>query len=136
MGGKFVIAYIDDILIYSHSLAQHVSHVRQVLACLLHHQLYIKAEKYAFHQTNISFLGYIIGLEGVRMEAQKVDAIASWPVLKTFRDLQQFLGSANFLPSFHTGFQLCRSPPLSPPEGETYEAPLEVTLPMTAFEGH
>ncbi|KAI2646340.1 Transposon Tf2-9 polyprotein [Labeo rohita] len=66
---KFVIAYIDDILIYSMSEAEHIHQVRTVLSRLLENQLYVKAEKCEFIQT--SFLGYHISHQGVRMDTAK-----------------------------------------------------------------
>ncbi len=57
---RWVIVYIDDILIYSNTQEEHVRHVRAVLKRLLQHQLYVKDEKCEFHQTSTSFLGYVI----------------------------------------------------------------------------
>lgn len=63
MLGKYVVAYIDDILVYSPSLSVHVDHVRQKLRRLMSHHLHVKAEKCLFHQTSISFLGYHVDPE-------------------------------------------------------------------------
>lgn len=60
----FVIAYIDDILIYSPNLKPHVSHVRAILQRLAEHNLYAKLEKYEFHCPSITFLGYVISSVG------------------------------------------------------------------------
>lgn len=60
MLGKYVVAYIDDILVHSPSLSMHVSHVCQVLQRLMRRNLYVKAEKCLFYQTSISFLGYLM----------------------------------------------------------------------------
>lgn len=60
MLGKFVIAYIGNILIYSPSPESHVTHVKRVLSCLLENQLYVKGEKCKFHVPIVSFLRYII----------------------------------------------------------------------------
>lgn len=78
MLNHWVIVYIDDILIYSNSLEDHVRHVRSVLQRLIKHQLYAKAEKCEFHQTSVSFLGYIISPEGVAMDDSKVQAVLKW----------------------------------------------------------
>lgn len=110
MIGKYVVAYIDDILIYSTTLAQHYLHVRQVLARLLHHQLYVKLEKCLFHQTTISFLGYVIGPDGARMEDQKVEAVTQWPAPKNIKELQRFLGFANFYRRFIRSFSSVAAP--------------------------
>lgn len=79
MVNRWVIVYIDDILIYSNSLTEHITHVRAVLQWLLSHQQYAKAEKCEFHQTAVSFLGYIISLEGIAMDDGKVCAVLNWP---------------------------------------------------------
>ncbi|KAK3530943.1 hypothetical protein QTP70_006494 [Hemibagrus guttatus] len=67
--GKWVITYIDDILVYSTSPEEHVLHVREVLSRLQQHHLYVKLEKCEFHQTTVTFLGYVISRRGVEMDA-------------------------------------------------------------------
>ncbi|KAL0177702.1 hypothetical protein M9458_026596, partial [Cirrhinus mrigala] len=101
---RFVIVYIDDILIYSRSEAEHRHHVAEVLQKLREHQLYLKAEKCSFHQPSIHFLGYIIDRHGVRMDEGKVEAVISWPEPKTIKELQRFLGFANFYRRFIKGY--------------------------------
>jgi Rad3-related DNA helicase len=65
--GQGVVAYMDDILVYS-TRAEHVALVRKVLGRLLEHDLYVKDEKHLFFQQAISFLGYRISMSGVEME--------------------------------------------------------------------
>ncbi|KAL0150076.1 hypothetical protein M9458_054735, partial [Cirrhinus mrigala] len=101
---RFVIVYIDDILIYSRSEAEHRHHVVEVLQKLREHQLYLKAEKCSFHQPSIHFLGYIIDRHGVRMDEGKVEAVISWPEPKSIKELQRFLGFANFYRRFIKGY--------------------------------
>ncbi|KAI2649284.1 Retrotransposon-derived protein PEG10 [Labeo rohita] len=96
MLNRWVIVYIDDILVYSRSLSEHVNHVRLVLQRLIKHQLYAKEEKCEFHRNTISFLGYIISAEGVAMDEKKVNAVLRWPRPSTLKELQRFLGFANF----------------------------------------
>lgn len=60
MLNHYVIAYIDDILIYSPNLEQHITHVRAILRRLADHHLYVKLEKCEFHRPSVTFLGYII----------------------------------------------------------------------------
>lgn len=85
---RWVIVYIDDILIYSSTYEEHVQHVRAVLQRLIEHQLYAKAEKCEFHQTTTSFLGYIISQKGVAMDERKVKAVLDWPQPTTLKELQ------------------------------------------------
>lgn len=91
-----VIVYMDDILVYSRTFEEHVSHVRQVIQRLIKRNLYAKREKCTFHQTSISFLGYVIDAQGVAMDRSKVDAVLSWPKPTNVKELQRFLGFANF----------------------------------------
>ncbi|KAK3507516.1 hypothetical protein QTP70_028076 [Hemibagrus guttatus] len=94
--GRGVIAYIDDILVYSASMEEHVIQVREVLARLQQHHLYVKLEKCEFHRSKVTFLGYVISHQGVEMDTVKVQAVTGWPEPSTVRELQRFLGFANF----------------------------------------
>ncbi|KAK3556266.1 hypothetical protein QTP70_007071 [Hemibagrus guttatus] len=93
---KFVLVYIDNILIYSRSLAEHCHHVAEVLKRLREFQLFLKAEKCSFHQPSVQFLGYNIDSSGIQMDEGKVAAIKDWPTPTTVKELQRFLGFANF----------------------------------------
>lgn len=107
---QFVIVYIDDILIYSHDLQEHRRHVLQVLQRLREHHLYLKLEKREFHQSFVSFLGYVISGDGVRMEQNKVSAVSQWKEPQTIKELQHFLGFANFYRRFIKNFSLLATP--------------------------
>ncbi len=107
---RWVIVYIDDILIYSNTQEEHVRHVRAVLKRQLQHQLYVKAEKCEFHQTSTSFLGYVISQDGVSMDDKKVQAVLDWPQPQTVKELQRFLGFANFYRRFIRNFSSIASP--------------------------
>ncbi|KAK3512381.1 hypothetical protein QTP70_007448 [Hemibagrus guttatus] len=98
--GKWVIAYINDILVYSNSLEEHVLHVREVLSRLQQHHLYVKLEKCEFHRTMVTFLGYVSSRRGVEMDMAKVRAVTDWPAPTTVWELQRFLGFANFYRRF------------------------------------
>ncbi|KAK3517125.1 hypothetical protein QTP86_004013, partial [Hemibagrus guttatus] len=76
---KYVVAYIDDILIYSKSEEEHQGHVRTVLTRLLENQLYVKAEKCEFHVQRTSFLGYKVSYQVVEMDNSKITAVTEWP---------------------------------------------------------
>ncbi|KAL0150331.1 hypothetical protein M9458_054333 [Cirrhinus mrigala] len=110
MLNRWVIVYIDDILVYSRSLPEHINHVRLVLQRLIKHQLYAKEEKCEFHRDTISFLGYIISAEGVAMDEKKVRAVLKWPRPSTLRELQRFLGFANFYRRFIRHFSSVAAP--------------------------
>ncbi|KAK3561062.1 hypothetical protein QTP86_026373 [Hemibagrus guttatus] len=107
---KFVLVYIDDILIYSWSLAEHRHHLAEVLKHLREFQLFLKAEKCSFHQPSVQFLGYNIDSSGIRMDEGKVAAIKDWPTLTTVKELQRFLGFANFYRQFIQNYSSISNP--------------------------
>uniref|UniRef100_A0A674PJ94 Uncharacterized protein n=1 Tax=Takifugu rubripes TaxID=31033 RepID=A0A674PJ94_TAKRU len=110
MLNKTVFVYLDDILIFSCSKEEHVHHVQAVLQRLLENSLFVKAEKCEFHATSVSFLGYIIGQGSVEMDPSKVSAVTSWPVPESRRQLQRFLGFANFYRRFIRGYSTVAAP--------------------------
>ena len=95
-----VFVYLDDILIFSRSRQEHVVHVRQVLQRLLENQLFVKAEKCEFHVSEVSFLGFVINAGKIQMDPEKTRAVTDWPTPSTRRELQRFLGFANFYRRF------------------------------------
>ena len=107
---RFVVVYIDDILIYSDNVQDHVKHVKAVLNRLLEHDLFVKAEKCLFHQSSISFLGYVLNSQGVQMDEEKVRAVLNWPRPKTTKELQRFLGFSNFYRRFIRNFSSVAAP--------------------------
>ncbi len=107
---RFVIVYIDDILIYSRNQAEHRHHVEQVLQKLREYHLYLKLEKCEFHQTTIQFLGYVISPLGVQMDNHKLQTIRDWPLPSSVKELQRFLGFANFYLRFIQAFSTITAP--------------------------
>jgi hypothetical protein len=97
---KCVIIYLDDILVYSTTREQHTKDVRNILDKLRQHNLWTKLEKCKFYQDSVEFLGYIITREGIMMDEKKVESVLSWPTPKTVKDIQAFLGFANFYRRF------------------------------------
>ena len=91
-----VIIYLDDILIYSDNMDLHQEHVCEVLHRLCKHKLYANPDKCEFHSTTVEYLGYILSLEGLSMAEDKVKAILDWLVPRKIKDIQSFLGFANF----------------------------------------
>lgn len=94
------VAYMDDILIYSTDPEEHERHVRLVLERLRKYKLYVKLSKCEFNTQQVDFLGYRVGTDGVSMDPSRVTAIEEWPTPKSFRDIQVFLGFANFYRGF------------------------------------
>ncbi|KAL0153076.1 hypothetical protein M9458_051675 [Cirrhinus mrigala] len=106
---RFVVVYIDNILIYSRNLAEDRQHVQQVLHKLREHSLYLKLEKCEFHRSSVQFLGYI-SAEGVQMDQGKVSAIQEWPQPLTVKELQRFLGFSNFYRCFIKDYSSITAP--------------------------
>lgn len=96
----FCIVYMDDILVYSNSREEHTHHVRAVLERLKEYSLFVKLSKCQFYTDEVDFLGYRVGVAGVSMDPSKVIAIRDWQRPKTFREIQCFLGFANFYRGF------------------------------------
>ena len=93
----FVIVYLDDILIYTEDEGQgHVEAVRWVLDLLRKNGFFANLKKCRFHQDEVRFLGYVVSAQGVRIEDERIEAVRNWPEPKLVRDIQVFLGFANF----------------------------------------
>ena len=106
----FVIVYLDDILVYSESTEEHVGHVRQVLERLRTNQLYCAPDKCEFHVTSVEFLGYVVTTNGVTMDESKVRTVVDWPQPESIRQIQVFLGFANFYRRFIRHYSRVVSP--------------------------
>ena len=94
--GKFVVVYFDDILIYSKTEAAHYNHVREVLVVLQANELYINLKKYSFLTDKLLFLGYVVSVDGIHVDEDKVHAVREWPTPKTMSDVWNFHGLATF----------------------------------------
>ncbi|KAG7674262.1 hypothetical protein KSW81_006082 [Nannochloris sp. 'desiccata'] len=97
---KFLVVYLDDILIFSKTAEEHDRHIRYVLDRLREHQLHAGLQKCRFFQTEIEFVGYLLTAEGIHMLPKKVDAILNWPVPTTASQVKSFLGLATFYRHF------------------------------------
>ena len=99
-----VIVYLDDILIYTKSLEEHRALIKQVLARLERHDLAISLKKSVFHVDKVEFLGYIVGKDRVTMSKKKVESILSWKAPQSVKEVQIFIGFANFYGRFIENF--------------------------------
>ncbi len=97
---RFVVVYLDDILIYSTSIDEHHDHIRQVLQVLRDNELYAKAEKCDFHRESVDYLGFHVSSKGITMDPKKVEDILNWNPPTTVRGVRGFLGFANFYRRF------------------------------------
>lgn len=107
---RFVIVFLDDILIFSKSEEEHEQHVRQVLEILRKNKLYAQESKCAFFKRSISFLGHAVSEDGISMEQDKVKAIQEWPAPTSIPTLRSFLGLAGYYRRFVKGFSRIASP--------------------------
>ena len=95
-----VIIYLDDILIYSDDPTKHIEHVCEVLCRLRKHGLYARPDKCRFSSDTVEYLGFILTKEGLEMDSSKVQTIQDWPEPRKVKDIQSFLGFANFYRRF------------------------------------
>jgi len=95
-----IVVYLDDILIYSNDIIQHWSYVKGVLKWLQKAGLYAKAEKCKFHSDSMEYLGYVLSPSGLTMSDTKVKTIQEWSEPKKVKNIQFFLGFANFYRCF------------------------------------
>jgi len=91
-----IIVYLDDILIYSEDMESHQQHVWEVLHRLRLHGLFAKPEKCEFHSDSVEYLGYRLSPDGLTMSPDKIQTISDWPEPRKVKDIQSFLGFANF----------------------------------------
>ena len=105
---KFALVFLDDILIYSKSLEEHEQHVRRVLEVLRREKLYAKESKCELFKTEVEFLGHLVGRAGVRMMADKIKAVAEWPVPTKVGHVRAFLGTAGYYRKFIKDFSRSR----------------------------
>lgn len=100
----FCVVYLDDILIYSENPDDHVENVKWVLQKLCKANLFVNLQKCKFNTNKVKFLGYIISPVEVKMEDNQIDTIQSWPEPRNVRNVQVFIGFANFYWRFIKGF--------------------------------
>ena len=107
----FVILYLDDILIYTENPGQtHVEPVRWVLKQLRKNGFFANFKKCRFHKDEVRLLGFVVSAHGIRMEEERIKAVNTWPEPKSVRDIQVFLGFANFYRRFIKNFSRIATP--------------------------
>jgi hypothetical protein len=93
---KFVVVFIDDILIYSKNEAEHAKHLRIVLQRLRDHKLYAKFSKCEFWLDSVKFLGHTISMDGISVDPKKVQEVMDWKPPKSVHQIRSFLGLAGY----------------------------------------
>ncbi|GJU44521.1 reverse transcriptase domain-containing protein [Tanacetum coccineum] len=107
---KFVIVFIDDILIYSKTKEEHDAHLRLILELLKKEELYAKFSKYDFWLSKVQFLGHVIDNEGIHVDPAKIESIKDWESPKTPTEIRQFLCLAGYYRRFIEGFSKIAKP--------------------------
>ncbi|GJT99034.1 putative reverse transcriptase domain-containing protein [Tanacetum coccineum] len=107
---KFVIVFIDDILIYSKNKQEHEEHLKQILELLKKEELYAKFSKCEFWISKVLFLGHMIDSEGIHVDPAKIESIKDWTSPKSPTEIRQFLGLAGYYQRFIEGFSKIAKP--------------------------
>ncbi|KAJ0578601.1 putative nucleotidyltransferase, Ribonuclease H [Helianthus annuus] len=107
---KSVIVFIDDILVYSKSEADHAHHLQEVLETLRRERLYAKFSKCAFWLREVQFLGHIISADGILVDPSKIEAVSKWSPPKNPSEIRSFLGLAGYYRRFIQDFSKIASP--------------------------
>ncbi|GJV13366.1 putative nucleotidyltransferase, ribonuclease H [Tanacetum coccineum] len=107
---KFVIVFIDDILIYSKNKKEHEEHLKQILELLKKEELYAKFSKCEFWIPKVQFLGHVIDSEGIHVDPAKIESIKDWTSPKSPTEIRQFLGLAGYYRRFIEGFSKIAKP--------------------------
>ncbi len=108
--GKFVLVYLDDILVYSKSKEEHVQHVQKVLDILRQHKFYAKMKKCQFMTPELLYLGHVISEHGVKPDPKKVSALQTWQTPSNVHEVRSFLGFGNYFRKFIQGYSSLVSP--------------------------
>ncbi|XP_038691133.1 uncharacterized protein LOC119989586 [Tripterygium wilfordii] len=108
--GKFVVIYFDDILVFSKSPSDHISHLRVVFQVLQAEQLFVNRQKCLFLQSQVTFLGFVISDRGIEADPDKIRAIVEWPTPTSTHDVRSFHGLATFYRRFIRGFSAIVAP--------------------------
>ena len=93
---QFVVVFIDDILVYSKDAQDHDQHLKIVLQILRERKLFVKLSECDFWLKEVSFLGHIVSVEGIRVDPAKIEAIVSWKPPRNVTEVRSFLGLASY----------------------------------------
>ncbi|GJX06056.1 reverse transcriptase domain-containing protein [Tanacetum coccineum] len=107
---KFVIVFIDDILIYSRNEKEHEEHLKTILELLKKEELYAKFSKCEFWINTVKFLGHVINSSGIHVDPAKIEAVKNWASPTTPSEIRQFLGLAGYYRRFIEGFSKIAMP--------------------------
>ena len=101
---KFVVVFIDNLLVYSRTQEEHAEYLRLVLGILREKQLYAKLSKCEFLMDKVQFLGHVISTQGIAVDPEKVEAVVKWESPKSITKIKSFVGVAGYYRRFIEGF--------------------------------
>ena len=107
---KFVVVFIDDILVYSKTLEEHTVHLRIVLETLRRHQFYAKLSKCEFWMEQVAFLGHVLTGDGLSVDSEKVVKVKEWPIPRNVSEIRSFMGLAGYYRRFIQDFSKIATP--------------------------
>ena len=110
MNWKYALIYVDDILIFSQNFEEHLQHLSQIFQRLREANLKLKPSKCKFATKSVIYLGHVLSKEGVHTDSSKIEAVKSFPIPKSQKEVRGFLGLCNYYRKFVKGFSIIASP--------------------------
>ena len=107
---RILLVYLDDIIVYSSTIEEHIQRLDQVFSTLAKHGLKLKPEKCVFFQEEVKYLGHVVSSKGVSMDPDKVASVKNYQVPSTLYELRRFLGSASYSRRFIPDFAKLAAP--------------------------
>ena len=107
---RFLVVFVDDILVYSRDEEEHKLHLREVLGILRQHELKAKFSKCHFWRREVRFLGHVVSEHGISVDPSKVVAIQDWRVPTNVTEIRSFLGLAGYYRKFIRDFSKIATP--------------------------
>jgi transposase InsO family protein len=107
---QHLLVYLDDIIVYSATVSEHIERLDRVFTRLTEHGLQLKAEKCSLFRAEVRFLGHVISKDGIQTDPGKTETIVQWPRPQTLKDLRRFTGFASYYRKFIRGFAQLAAP--------------------------
>src|ERR1041385_4705658 len=107
---KFVVVYLDDILVYAKNDEEHVENLHLILEKLREHKLYAKYSKCEFWLPGVTYLGHVISKDGIAVNPERIQAILDWTPPRTVKQVHSFLGLASYCRRFVENFSKIARP--------------------------